>query len=183
MSAATQPYPAGRARRQKAEDAWSDDEEAQLSESDSDADAGRGADAGAGAPPDRRRNADAGPRARGASDDGDDDGDVGFGDGGRERRFERGYDDADDDARLLGVRLHTRHPSRWPTCDQVCSLAVPDIVTNSGQATMPHAAQLCIARVYDDRSGARITGAGGLTAFVGRCCRAWLSFSDMGVRA
>ncbi|KAK9821785.1 hypothetical protein WJX81_002907 [Elliptochloris bilobata] len=77
-------------RQQRAgEDAWSDEEEAQLSESDSEPDAGRRGAAAADAEPleDDERGDD---RRDGYEHE-------------RERRYERDYDEDEEDARLIGV--------------------------------------------------------------------------------
>ena len=77
-------------RQQRAgEDAWSDDEEAQLSESDSEPGAGR--DGGEAAAAERL-------------DDEEHDGGGRLGYGERDGRYERDYDEDDEDARLVGVR-------------------------------------------------------------------------------
>ena len=85
----TFPRPGGRQQR-AGEDAWSDEEEAQLSESDSEPGAGRGGARDAAAEP---------------LDDEERDGGDRLGYGNRDGRYERGYDEDDEDARLVGVRL------------------------------------------------------------------------------
>ena len=85
----TFPRPGGRQQR-AGEDAWSDEEEAQLSESDSEPGAGRGGAQDAAADPLDDEERDGGDR-------------LGYGD--RDGRYDRGYDEDDEDARLVGVRL------------------------------------------------------------------------------